>query len=41
METAEIEGKSATGRITIELLRINSSFQLRARQQWIRLGLFP
>lgn len=41
METGLIEGLTATGRATVESLRINSVAQIRARLQWMRLGLFP
>jgi hypothetical protein len=39
--TAEIIGLTPTGRATIVCLRINSQPQRLARQQWIRLGVFP
>jgi hypothetical protein len=37
--TGEIEGLTASGRATIRLLRINSTAQIEARKQWLRLGL--
>ena len=40
-ETAEIEGRTATGRATVARLKLNSAFQIRARQHWMRLGLYP
>ena len=41
IETAEIVGLTPTGRATIACLRMNSQPQLIARQQWIKLGVFP
>ncbi|MGB9181824.1 MAG: HNH endonuclease signature motif containing protein [Pyrinomonadaceae bacterium] len=38
-ETGEIKGLSASGRVTISRLRINSKAQVEARMQWLRLGL--
>ncbi len=40
-ETAEVHGLSATGRVTVARLKMNAAFQLRARRQWMRLGLYP
>jgi hypothetical protein len=40
-ETGEVHGRTATGRATVSRLKINSRFQLRARRQWTRLGLYP
>jgi hypothetical protein len=40
-ETGEIQGTTAVGRATVVRLHLNSPFQLRARQHWIRLGLYP
>ena len=34
-------GRTATGRATIEKLRMNSPLQQKARTQWIELKLFP
>lgn len=36
-----IVGITATGRTTIDYLEINSQPQMKARQLWISLGLFP
>lgn len=36
-----LSGKTATGRATIEQLKMNSSLQLVARARWVDLGLFP
>lgn len=36
-----ITGRSATGRVTVRQLRMNSHLQLAARKHWIQLGLFP
>lgn len=36
-----LEGKTPTGRATIEQLQMNTSLQLVARVQWVALGLFP
>lgn len=36
-----IVGITATGRTTIDYLEINSQSQMKARQLWISLGLFP
>jgi hypothetical protein len=40
-EHAEIVGRSAVGRATIERLRMNRPRQINARRRWIQLGLFP
>lgn len=40
-ETDLIIGKTATGRVTVVLLRMNSPAQVAARRHWRRLGLFP
>ena len=40
-ETAEILAVTAIGRVTVARLKINSAFQIRARRQWMRLGLYP
>ena len=40
-ESGQIEGLTAIGRVTVNLLRINSAEQLRSRKLWIRLGIFP
>ena len=34
-------GKTATGRVTVERLQLNTAVQQAARVQWITLGLFP
>ena len=36
-----IVGRSPVGRVTVTRLAMNSMLQLAARQQWIKLGLFP
>jgi hypothetical protein len=36
-----IVGKSATGRATVALLKLNSPSQLASRRIWIDLGLYP
>lgn len=41
VETGELRGKTATGRVTVTRLRMNSGFQLRARRHWVLLGLSP
>jgi hypothetical protein len=40
-ETGAIEGLTSIGRATVACLQMNASTQLFARQQWMRLGLFP
>ena len=40
-ETAELEGMTPTGRVTVQLLKMNRPQQLQARAHWIRMGLFP
>jgi hypothetical protein len=40
-ESGTILELSAIGRATIECLEMNSSLQVSARRQWIKLGLFP
>lgn len=39
--SAEITGLTATGRVTASRLKMNSAFQVRARRQWVLLGLYP
>lgn len=39
--TLAIRATTATGRVTITTLQLNSSEQLHARRRWIRLELFP
>jgi len=39
--TAEIIGLTQNGRASIVCLRMNSSAQKIARQQWVQLGLYP
>lgn len=39
--TGEIIGRTPTGRATVTRLKMNSDAQLAARQQWMRLELFP
>lgn len=41
LETAEITGLTPIGRITIKLLKMNTSAQLAARLHWIHCELFP
>jgi hypothetical protein len=40
-ENGEIVGRTPIGRATVARLEINSAAQVAARQQWMRLGLFP
>lgn len=40
-EPCHLIGLTAIGRVTIARLKINSAFQVRARQHWIRLELYP
>lgn len=39
--SAQIVGLTATGRVTIKCLKMNSAFQIRARRHWTRLNLYP
>lgn len=39
--TGAIVGKTATGRATVSRLGMNTSVQLTARKQWMRLKMFP
>jgi hypothetical protein len=41
LETGLIAGTTAIGRATVVALVMNSAAQLKARRQWMRLGLFP
>lgn len=41
MESGEIVGRTPIGRVTVVRLGMNSEAQIVARQQWMRLGLFP
>jgi hypothetical protein len=38
--TNRIIGLTATGRVTVARLRLNSEFQIRARYHWTRIGLY-
>ncbi|MBI3014827.1 MAG: HNH endonuclease [Candidatus Tectomicrobia bacterium] len=40
-ESGEIAGRTAIGRATVARLGMNSAAQVAARQQWMRIGLFP
>ena len=40
-ESGEIEGLTLIGRVTVVRLGMNRAAQVVARQQWVRLGLFP
>ena len=40
-ETAQILGLTAVGRVTVTRLKMNSPLQVRARRQWVLLGLYP
>jgi hypothetical protein len=39
--SAHVVGLTATGRVTVMCLKINSAFQLRARRHWLHLNLYP
>jgi len=41
LESGKIVGRTPIGRATVIRLGINSAAQVVARQQWMRLGLFP
>lgn len=41
LETGAIVGTTELGRGTVARLQMNSKTQLAARQQWMRLGIFP
>jgi hypothetical protein len=41
LENGDILGISPVGRATVFRLRMNHAGQASARQQWMRLGLFP
>jgi hypothetical protein len=40
-ESGAIRGLTPIGRATVARLQMNASLQQAARQQWMRLGLFP
>lgn len=40
-ETAEVLGRTATGRATVACMQMNREAQRTARRQWMRLELFP
>lgn len=40
-ETYQVQGTTPIGRVTVTRLKMNSEAQLRARQQWTQLGLYP
>lgn len=39
--TAQLVGRTATGRVTVVSLHLNSDFQIRARRLWSQSGLYP
>ena len=39
--TGTLQGMTVAGRATVARLKMNSPFQLRARQHWAQLGLYP
>jgi hypothetical protein len=39
--SGQIVGLTATGRVTVACLKMNSDFQIRARRHWVRLNLYP
>jgi hypothetical protein len=39
--SVRLEGKTPTGRATVERLQMNAPLQIAARAQWVALGLFP
>jgi hypothetical protein len=41
LNTGEITGRTAIGRITVKQLNMNSPVQLDARKYWMQLQLFP
>lgn len=41
VEAGAIDGRTAVGRATVTLLRMNATAQTTARLQWMRLELFP
>jgi hypothetical protein len=41
IESGKIVGRTPLGRATVARLRMSSAAQVAARQQWMRLGLFP
>jgi hypothetical protein len=41
LDRGEVVGLTATGRATVDRLRMNDPVQITARLLWIRLGLFP
>lgn len=41
LASSEVHGRTPIGRATITRLRMNHNAQRAARQQWMRLGLFP
>jgi ribosomal protein L37E len=40
-EDVRILGLTATGRVTVSLLRMNRPQAIAARRQWARIGLYP
>jgi hypothetical protein len=40
-ESGLIQGITASGRVTVTCLRINSTRQVEARLRWMRVGLYP
>jgi hypothetical protein len=40
-ETGVITGRTSVGRATVARLQMNAAVQLEAREQWMKLGLFP
>jgi len=40
-ETGLVQGTTPKGRVTVAQLKMNPKFQIRARQQWIQLEIYP
>jgi len=41
LDGSHIEGRTATGRATVEVLRLNNDFIVIARQFWVEAGRWP
>jgi hypothetical protein len=39
--TAMIQGKTSTGRATVQAFAMNAPLQIEARESWIQLGIWP
>ena len=41
VDLAHIQGITSIGEVTVEALKMNAAAQVKARELWVQLGLFP